>query len=940
MTPEAWQRIKAVFDAARQRPPSEWASFLDAACGGDASVRAEVESLLAADQTESLLDTTDSLTYARLRTTLADRYRLERELGRGGMATVYLAHDLKHDRPVALKVLHPELATALGPERFQREIKLAARLQHPHILSVHDSGEAAGQLWFTMPFVEGESLRDRLDREQQLPVADALRIARETALALEYAHQRGVIHRDIKPENLLLTTDGSTLVADFGIARAVGGGEQPLTGTGVAIGTPVYMSPEQASGMREVDARSDVYALGCVLFEMLAGEPPYTGPTAQAILARALTETPRPIHPMRAAVPEAVDLVIARAMAPTVADRYASAADFAQALEAAFTGAGREARDVNILRILTQRPLFAVLALGFLLGVGVLFAWRRSLGGGDAAGTKLVAVLPFENLGAPEDEYIPDGITDEVRGRLIALPGVQVIARGSSTPYKKTTKPPQEIAQELGVRYLLTATVRWEKAAAGARKLHVSAELVEVRSRGAPRIKWQHAFAAAVTADSLAGVFQIYADIGSRVAQALDVALGDSARQQLAERPTQNLAAYDAYLRGREFAPSPFSSDPTTLRRAAGYYAQAVVLDSTFAQAWAQLSVVHSFLYANSTPTPVEAEHGRRAAERARKLAPTRGETHLALGFYYVSVLKDNVRAAEEFRWGIRAAPTNADLFSAVGVVEQSLGQWDSALVHFQRAQRLDPRSVDPLRNLAYLLLWLRRYPQALESVDRALALAPANMDLIEVKVMISLAQGNLAGSRALIPAASKEVERAALVAFFAYYWDLQWVLQDADQTILLGTSPSSFYDDRGTWGNILAQIHWLRGDRSRARVYADSARIAYAEQLRAAPQDAQRHVLYGLSLAYLGRKAEAVLEGQRGVALMSIVDDPYQGPYIQHQLVRIYILVGEPEKALDQLEPLLKTPYFLSPGWLKVDPTFEPLRNNPRFQRLVAGGS
>ena len=223
------------------------------------------------------------------------------------MATVYLAQDVRHERPVALKVLHPQLAVTLGPERFQREIRLVARLQHPHILTVHDSGETAGQLWFTMPYVEGESLRDRLTREKQLPVEDALRIVREAALALEYAHQHGVVHRDIKPENILLTSDGSTLVADFGIARAIGGGGESLTETGMAVGTPAYMSPEQATGERDLDARSDIYALGCVLYEMLAGEPPFTGPTPQAVLRRVLTEMPRPIHTARDGVSPVVD---------------------------------------------------------------------------------------------------------------------------------------------------------------------------------------------------------------------------------------------------------------------------------------------------------------------------------------------------------------------------------------------------------------------------------------------------------------------------------------------------------------------------------------------------------------------------------------------------------------------------------------------------------
>src|SRR5499425_868700 len=274
---------------------------------------------------------------AALAAGLRERYVLERALGRGGMATVYLAQDLKHDRSVALKVLLPELAASLGPDRFQREIKLVARLQHPHILTVHDSGETAGQLWFTMPYVEGESLRDRLRRERQLPVDDALRIAREAAQALQYAHQHGVIHRDIKPENLLLTDDGNTLVADFGIARGLqagGGSDEKLTDTGLVVGTPAYMSPEQAAGDRTLDARSDIYSLASVLYEMLAGEPPFTGPTMQSMIVKRLTEPPPSVRGARPAVPEAVDQAIRKALAPLAADRFGSMTLFAQALQA------------------------------------------------------------------------------------------------------------------------------------------------------------------------------------------------------------------------------------------------------------------------------------------------------------------------------------------------------------------------------------------------------------------------------------------------------------------------------------------------------------------------------------------------------------------------------------------------------------------------------
>ena len=263
---------------------------------------------------------------------LRDRYVLDRELGRGGMATVYLAHDLKHDRLVALKVLHAELATTLGPERFQHEIKLAARLQHPHILSVHDSGEAAGRLWFTMPYVEGESLRDRLRRERQLPVEDALRITREAALALEYAHRHDVIHRDVKPENILLLSDGSTVVTDFGIARALGGAAEHLTQTGMVVGTPAYMSPEQATGDDALGPRTDIYSLGCVLYEMLAGEPPFTGPTAQAVIAKRLQGAPPGITGSRPSVPREVEQALTRALALVPADRFPSMAEFSRSL--------------------------------------------------------------------------------------------------------------------------------------------------------------------------------------------------------------------------------------------------------------------------------------------------------------------------------------------------------------------------------------------------------------------------------------------------------------------------------------------------------------------------------------------------------------------------------------------------------------------------------
>src|SRR5919199_6735974 len=320
---------------------------------------------------------------AHLQATLADRYAIEKELGRGGMATVYQARDLKFDRQVAVKVLLPDLGVALGPERFRREIQLVTQLNHPHILPIWDSGEADGQLYYVMPLVRGESLRARLDRERQLGVHDALQITCEVAGALDYAHRQGIVHRDIKPENILLE-DGHALVADFGIARAVSAmGEQKLTQTGVTLGTPTYMSPEQGMAERDLDGRSDVYSLGCVLYEMLAGSPPFTGPTAQAVIARHTLDEVPSMTVVRGTVPEDVEDAVLRALAKVPADRYKTAGEFADALQACQTSGGvslgraeRRARPRRRgkARARDRRPLVAAVAFAALLVSGAGWA--------------------------------------------------------------------------------------------------------------------------------------------------------------------------------------------------------------------------------------------------------------------------------------------------------------------------------------------------------------------------------------------------------------------------------------------------------------------------------------------------------------------------------------------------------------------------------------
>ncbi|MGE5716520.1 MAG: tetratricopeptide repeat protein, partial [Acidobacteriota bacterium] len=645
-----------------------------------------------------------------------------------------------------------------------------------------------------------------------------------------------------------------------------------------------------------------------------------------------LTRDPEPPGELNPELPAGLEKVILKALEKDPASRYQSARELGDDLARLTAGVPPLARP----RRRSKLPLIAagivVVALTALLGT-YLFSGHRRDSTKREAGVTRIAVLPFENLGAPGDDYFADGIADAVRGKLTSLRGVQVIARGSSTPYKKTTKTPDQIAAELGVDYLLTATVRWQRGEGSASRVEVSPELVAVSGTGPPTSKWQQPFD-----ESLTDVFQVQSDIASKVARALGVALEVGEEKRLSEKPTGNLAAYDAFLKGEEASKGMGVTDPPSVRRALGFYEQAVALDPGFAQAWARVSAAASTLYVNSIPTTEQSDRARHAAEKAAALAPDRPEGYLALGIYEQMIASDFGRSLAQLAKGQHLAPTNAELLSWTARAEASLGRFDAAVEHLKQAALLDPRSIVAYRRLGWALLYLRRYPEARAVIERGLALAPTNLSLIQQEAMIFLGKGDLAGARAALKAAPRDVEPTALVVFLAQYWDLVWVLDEGQQDLLLRLTPGAFDDDRGTWALCLAQAFAVRGDAANVRASADEARKAIEKLLRATPDDPQRHVSLGLALAYLGRKNEAIAEGQRGVVLLPVAKDAYLGPYVQHQLARIYMLVGEPEMALDRLEPLLGMPYYLSRDWLAIDPNFDPLRKNSRFQRLVEG--
>jgi eukaryotic-like serine/threonine-protein kinase len=858
---------------------------------------------------------------SQLQLALAGCYRIERELGRGGMATVYLAHDLRHDRPVALKVLHPQLAQALGPDRFQREIKLAARLQHPHILTVYDSGETAGNLWFTMPFVEGESLRDRLTRERQLSVEDAVRITREAAQALQYAHGHGVIHRDIKPENLLLTPDGNTLVADFGIARGLAGDEERLTSTGVVIGTPAYMSPEQASGDRQVDARSDIYSLGCVLYEMLAGEPPFTGPTAQAMLVKRLTDPVPSVRHARPSVPEHLEQALLKALAPVVADRHASAAEFARSLQASPSGLTTEPT-VPLTAIpgrgrRRRVPVAAMaLGLGVLIGLGVLFAWRRSNHGGDdeAGGPKRVAVLPFENLGDSSQAYFADGMSDEVRGKLSQLAGLAVIARASSNEYRHTSKAPQQIARELGADYLLTATVRWENHPDGTSRVRVSPELIRADPGASPTTKWQQGFEATLT-----DVFAVQTDIATQVASALHVHLVDQTRELLARKPTENIAAYDAYLQAVSQAGDE-GFDPVNqplVLRAITALTHAVTLDPGFALAWARLAQAHMARF-TSVGTTGDSAAAMDAVERALALDSNTAAIRLTASDVVAEVSHDLMRAKREFAEAVRLAPNDPAILSRLAFRQQGAAR----IQQLRRAQMLNPRAGEIAARLYSALSMEGRYKEAVMSADQWAALDVHSPNALNAPVLARLLAGDSADAARLARArVSGSDHQEGLLGLLNA--GLLWLLPRGTQRRALEFEPAVYGGDRVWWAGGMADAARTLGDSARMRAYADSG-------LQAAPTSAADQLFLRAQLyAMVSRRAAA----ERMIARYRRTTSEDIGFRDAMVGLTYTYLPGPPDSAVKYLSRSIDEGWGrIVAGLIRFAPQFAPVRRDPRF--------
>ena len=870
---------------------------------------------------------------ARLAAALADRYRLERPLGEGGMAIVYVAEDLRHRRQVAVKVLRPELCASLGAERFLREIEIVAGRRHPHILPLYDSGEADGFLYYVMPLVEGETLRARIDRERQLPIDDALRFAREVADALSYAHSRGVVHRDIKPENILVEADHA-VVADFGIAKAVAaaGHRTTLTQTGTSIGTPAYMSPEQAAGDSDLDGRSDLYSLACVVYEMLAGNPPFTGVTTESLVRQHLVAPPPPVTQFRPAVSAAVSDALMRALAKSPADRFNPVGQFSAALaQPTHASPVGSTTPMPAVRRPVRRLVAVGLALTFVVAAAAwLLASRGAFAGAGGSGERSVAVLPFENIGG-DTSVVPLllGVHAEMVTQLTKIAGLKVASRTSALEYRDSEKSDREIASELGVATLLRGTIQ-----RSGNQVRFSVALAD-----APQGKelWAESYDRAYTAENL---FDVQGDIARSVATALRVQLSAQHQRQLARAPTTNVDALDAYYRGLLAWNERGSAERDA--ESISQLERAVELDTSFVGAWSLLAQARSWMIRRGLET--DTLWAWAAVQHAQQLAPGSLEATLAAAYYRYYARGDYAGALTDLAAADRLMPNSSEIPYARGLLERRLGRWDDAVAHLRRAAELDPRNSQLALNIGETYTLMRQFPEAQRALERALVLAPGSSPVHAQKVATHLAMGDTSGARGAIQNASSAVPERLHRVLAA---ELALVTRDY-RTASSGFAYrlrefSSTFPHRSL---SLARVAAAAGDSALARAHADTLiGIATAElEARRArggvdPFGRQAFIEANMAaaLAFRGEREAAVRLAEATVGRISVERDAMDGVGLLQYLAGTYTLVGRRADAIATLERILALPSGLTVPLLRLDPTYDSLRGEPGFQRLVA---
>ena len=906
---------------------------------------------------------------------ILSHYRILRQVGAGGMGEVYEAEDLKLGRRVALKVMPEE--TARDPqrrERFEREARAVAALNHPNIVTLHSVEEAEGLLFITLELLEGRTLRDALPRGG-LALSQLLDISIPLAEALAAAHQQGITHRDLKPENVLITRDGKLKVLDFGLAKVEGEAFQAagasvlptraLTEEGKIVGTVAYMSPEQAEGKR-VDARSDVFTLGIILYELSTGERPFKGDTTVSLLSSILKDHPRPLSEINTLLPRDLARIVDRCLMKEPARRFQSAMGLATELQtlkkdsdsgeialpsrssdaatrpAASVPAGNRSR---ILYLSAAAGAVAVLVAVTLwmtrsragapaVAPGAAGGSSESAAGGPPAttvgGRRKIVVLPFENLGTADDAYFAAGITEEISSRLASVAGLGVISRTSAAQYAKTGKTTKQIGAELGVDYVLDGSVRWEHGQKGSSRVRVTPQLVRVSDETQ---LWGDRYDR-----DMKDIFAVQSEIAEEVVGKLGLAIeGGSGPSEAGAPPTSNLDAYQAYLKGKADNGLP-DSDAPTQRRSLNFLEQAVSLDPKFALAWAELSRGHTSMYHfRFDYDEARLAKARECADRALVLQPDLRQGHLALGYYYYQGRKDYAQAVEEFR---KAAATNADdpdAVEAMAYVLRRQGRWDEALALMEKAYSLNPRSVGLVTSLASTYGSMRRYPEALRYQDMAIALTGGHSGAIASRMFFELqADGNTARARQTLA----RIDRSDFPELPGLLGHLEYLDRHYEKSLeLVSEFPHAALDVQVLYRPkplIAALTYLAMGDRRRATERCEEARRILESQVAKNPRDPRCHASLGQALACLGRKEEALREARLATDIIPISADAVEGPQYLEDLAWVLVVNGDLAAATELLDRLLATPGSIAPNIVRLDPVYAPLFDYPPFRKVM----
>ncbi len=851
--------------------------------------------------------------------TMVSHYRIVEKIGAGGMGEVYLAEDTKLNRKVALKFLPSHLCQDDDcRERFKREAQAAAKLNHPNIVTIFEVAEFNGRPFFAMELVEGQSLRD-LAKGKELGIDRIIELALQICDGLGAAHDKKVVHRDIKPSNIVIDAYGRPKILDFGLA-AIQGGEH-LTKTGSTLGTVQYMSPEQVQG-QDVDHRSDLFSLGVVLYELISGRTPFEKENEAATLKAITQDSPEPLARYKADMPDELQRTVSKLLEKDPSLRYQHADGVASDLKRLI------APTQSSLAVVPAKPRkdwwnrSVVPGAVIVLAIMVAIWYWQFQPDTDSDSVKSLVVLPFENLGAEEDEYFADGMTDEITARLAGFSGLRVISRTSAVHYKGSGKSLKEIAKTLKVDYVLEGTIRWDKSG-DTDRVRIIPQLI--RASDDSHV-WANTFERALTQ-----VFAVQEDIATRIAEALDVTLLDSERQLLAAKPTDNLEAYDYYLRGKEYWDQGKNSS-----RAIEMFEKAVALDSTFYAACAWLPRLYGFEYINDIQMTDERKaQAKDAAEKAFRLADGKPDGYLGLGYYHYYFSRDYDRALELFEQALADQPNNSELIAAIAYVQRRKGNWDAAVANLRRALRLNPFSQTDIDGMARTLFRLHRIDEARMVVDQAGEFAPDNEGLLGWKVFLTFFGGQ---DTSEVRTAMREFIQYATPAMAAYWSELSDILMRDYRTALRRrTSPGDymladsieFYIQKG-------HIHRYLGDSVLSRVYFDSARVLCEERVRTDPDVALQHSDLAVVYAGLGQNSRAVQEGELATELLPVSKDEILGPDILHSLAIVYAMVGEYDLAIDQLDYLLSHPSNVQIEGVRRHPIYDPLRDHPRFKALI----